>query len=83
MNAAPLTPATEAKAAAIRAGLIDWNPVPIGNAADLLAMLTSANKEEREQAKSRLRSITRHGQQILAAEKAAQDLATFANRNEP
>ena len=71
--------ATETKATAIRAGLRDLQFDPAG----LLAMLTSATKEEREQAKSGLRSITRHGQQILAAEKAAQDLADFANRNEP
>lgn len=74
-----MTPATEAKADAIRAGLKDLKFDPAG----MLAMLTSANKEEREQAKSGLRSVTRHGQQILAAETAAQDLANFANRNEP
>lgn len=74
-----MMPGTEAKAAAIRASLRALAFDPAG----MLAMLTSANKEEREQAKSGLRSITRHGQQILAAEQAAQALAQFANRNEP
>lgn len=74
-----MTPATKAKAAAIRAGLRALQFDPAG----ILAMLTSTSKEEREQAKSGLRSIARHGQQILAAEQAAQALARFANRNEP
>ena len=74
-----MSPTTEAKAAAIRAGLKAMQFDPAG----MLAMLTSANKDEREQAKSGLRSITRHGQQILAAERTAADLANFANRHEP
>ena len=74
---------TDAKANAIRAGLIDWNPVPIGHAAELLAMLTSANKEEREQAKRKVRELVKLGAEILAAEKIAGDLASFANRHEP
>lgn len=78
-----MKPATEAKAEAIRAGLIDWNPVPIGHAADLLAMLTSANKEEREQAKRRVRELVRIGAHVLQADQDAADLASFANRHEP
>ena len=74
-----MTPATEAKAAAIRAGLRDLKFDP----AEMLAKFTSANKEERELAKAALRRITRSGQQILETEQAAQDLANFANRNEP
>lgn len=74
-----MTPATQEKAAAIRAGLKTMRFDPAG----LLAMLTCAIKSERETAKDGVRSIARLGQQILAAEKAAQDLANFANRNEP
>lgn len=49
----------------------------------LMAGLTSANKDEREQAKREVRELAKVGAEILAEEQAAQDLANFANRNEP
>lgn len=83
MNTTTLTPATTAKADAIRASM---HPTcsPSGLTPPvLLAMLTSANKDEREAAKREVRALVAAGNQILAAEHAEQDLANFANRNEP
>ncbi|MDZ4255483.1 MAG: hypothetical protein U1A72_23180 [Sulfuritalea sp.] len=87
MNAT-LTPATVAKTtaitAAIRPAMEEAAPgVYARRVALLLARLTSANKDEREQAKSEVRELVKVGSEILEAERAAQDLANFANRNEP
>jgi hypothetical protein len=49
----------------------------------LLAMLTSASKDEREQAKRAVRDMVKVGAEILRSEQDAQRLADFANRNEP
>lgn len=46
-------------------------------------MLTSANKDEREQAKNRVREMVKVGVAILQADQDAADLANFANRHEP
>jgi hypothetical protein len=79
-----LTPATKAKAIdnAIRHhwGRDEYN---IPKLANLLAMLTSASKDEREAGKRQVRELVKTGSEILQAENAAQDLANFANRNEP
>ncbi|MDP3511433.1 MAG: hypothetical protein Q8S20_01680 [Sulfuritalea sp.] len=88
MSATTLTPATTAKAtaitAAIRPAMEEAAPgVYAHRVALLLARLTSANKDEREQAKNEVRQLVKVGSEILAAEQAAQDLANFANRNEP
>lgn len=74
-----MSPATKAKAAAIAAASRSqpWD-MP-----KLLAMLTSANKEEREQAKRWVRDMVQAGIAVLANERAAADLASFANRHEP
>lgn len=74
-----MTPATSAKAEAIRAASAEqpWD-MP-----KLLAMLTSANKDEREQAKRGVRDMARIGANILQANQDAADLAHFANRHEP
>lgn len=49
----------------------------------LLAMLTSATKDDRESAKRRVRELIQLGHARQTAEQAAQNLANFANRNEP
>ncbi|MDP1612617.1 MAG: hypothetical protein Q8M11_16315 [Sulfuritalea sp.] len=67
----------------IRAGLLRDQPPHHFTSANLLAMLTSARRDERDDSKRMVRNRVRAGAQILAAEKAAQDLADFANRNEP
>lgn len=77
-----MTPTTEAKAAAIRVALLDQNPVP-GGLSTLLALLTSTNKDEREQGKRTVRELTKIGSDILAAEQTAQALAGFANKHDP
>lgn len=75
-----MSPTTEAKAAAIRAALPHRRSIDL---AALLAMLTSANKEEREQAKREVRSLTTHGGYVLGAQANADRLREFANRAEP
>lgn len=78
-----MTPATETKAAAIKAAMHPFCSPTGMTPPVLLAMLTSANKDEREQAKREVRALVAAGAQIIAAENTAQDLADFANRNEP
>lgn len=74
-----LTQTTQAKAAALHAAARSqpWD-MP-----KLLAMLTSASKDEREQAKRAVRDMVKVGAEILRSEQDAQRLADFANRNEP
>ena len=77
-----MTPATEAKAGAISVALhkrIDRMPT----IALLVAMLTSANKDEREGAKREVRELVKQGITILQADQEAANLADFANRHEP
>ena len=74
-----MSPTTEAKAAAIRAALTLRNP----ELPELLAMLTSPIKDEREDAKRELRGLVRTGTDILKAAHTAAALASFANRHEP
>lgn len=75
-----LTPATEAKAAAIRSALSGTHGRDLPA---LLAMLTSANKDERENAKRQVRELVAIGSLIIKDEQNAADLASFANRHEP
>jgi len=78
---------TDIKSDAIFAAINTQNPQymisRLTNMCYLLASLTSANQDEREVAKKEVRKLVQTGTQILKAEKAAQDLADFANRNEP
>lgn len=78
------TPATEAKTRAIRLAL-DQHGEETHNSqvAMLLAMLTSANKEEREHAKRIVRGYVALGERFRTEAEAAQALASFANRHEP
>lgn len=78
-----MTPATEAKAAAINIALRRNSKHTVDSLALLLALLTSANKDEREGAKREVRDIVRIGSNLLTAERAAENLAHFANRHEP
>ena len=71
--------ATDAKVDAIAAAA---RPQP-WDMPKLLAMLTSASKEGREQVKRWTRDMVSIGTTVLAAEKIAGDLASFANRHEP
>lgn len=83
-----MTPATSAKARAIAAAI---QPAMEEAAAGvyalrlalLLARLTSANKDEREQAKGEVRELVKIGAGVLQADQVAADLANFANRHEP
>lgn len=75
-----MTPATETKAAAIRAAMPHRRSLDL---ATLLAMLTSADKAEREEAKREVRCLATHGGSVLRAQATAADLASFANRHEP
>lgn len=74
-----LTLTTEAKANAIRAALGHQHP----DLAALLAMLTSAVKDERETAKKEVRALVAHGSIVIKAETDAAILRDFANRSEP
>lgn len=78
-----MTPATEAKAAAIDLAIRRECKHTVTSLALLLAMLTSANKDEREGAKREVRDIVRIGINLLTAARAAENLASFANRHEP
>jgi len=75
-----MTPATEAKADAIRTGSTHLSKLDL---AMLLAMLTSANKDEREDAKKTVRDLARKGNTILVTERQATNLANRANHFEP
>lgn len=69
-----MTPTTEIKAAALKLRLhaIDWiEPSAIDSTAELLAMLTSQDKQERERAKNMVRDMVRQGQKIQADQRAA------------
>lgn len=78
-----MSPATDAKAAAIRAAMHPYSHPEGLTPPVLLAMLTSADKGERERAKREVRELVRAGAAILAEQKNAADLASFANRHEP
>jgi len=81
-----MSPATDAKAAAIRNAIAfaaDYRALQMADLATLLAMLTSQNKDEREDAKHQVRELVRAGAGILEAERKANALAAFANRGEP
>lgn len=78
-----MTPVTEAKAAAINLALQRDSKHTVESLALLLALLTSASKEEREGAKREVRDIMRTGSNLLTAERTAGNLAHFANRHEP
>lgn len=79
MSSSALTAATLAKAAAIRAGLavLGTDPAP------LLAMLTSALKEERETAKGLVRGLVAAAERQRIKTEHAASLAAFSNRHEP
>jgi len=77
-----VTPATARKAAAIRVALEHDCP-DIFTSSNLLALLTSPVKTEREDGKRMVRDLARTGTAILQAEWNAADLASFANRHEP
>lgn len=79
----PAIPATVAKAEALAASLPAYGNGFFDDIAYLLAQLTSANKDEREQAKRQVRELANVGREILQHEHIAQNLATFANRHEP
>ncbi len=76
-----MTPLTQKKAdaiaTAIDAGLMD---TPF---AAILAMITSPNKDERNQAKRIIRSLAEAGAERKKTEIAANLAAMFANRFEP
>ena len=76
-----MTPITEAKTTAITKTIQmnfghDFNLTDI---AELLAMLTSANKNEREDGKKAVRDMVWVGNEFLAEERKAMDLADRAN----
>lgn len=75
-----MTPATKAKANAIRAGLANVSKLDL---AVLLAQLTSANKDERETAKGIVRGLVAAAERERIRTEAAGSLAHFANRHEP
>ncbi|MDP2824379.1 MAG: hypothetical protein Q8O52_17075 [Sulfuritalea sp.] len=78
------TPPTEAKTRAIRLAL-DANGDETHNShvAMLLAMLTSANRDEREHAKGMVRGYVAQGERIRIKAEEAAALDSFANRHEP
>ncbi|MDO8262149.1 MAG: hypothetical protein Q7T21_02880 [Gallionella sp.] len=78
-----MTPATVSKATAIAAALERDHPAQHFTPSNLLAMLTSPVKTEREDAKRMVRDLVRTGTGILQAAQDAADLASFANRHEP
>lgn len=78
-----MTPGTVAKATAIRAALERDHPGQHFTSSNLLALLTSARKDERENAKQMVRELMRRGVTLLQANQDAADLADFANRHEP
>lgn len=80
----PRQSATEAKTRAIRLAL-DQHGEEAHNSqvAMLLAMLTSANKEEWEYAKGIVRGYVAQAERLRIEAEAARALASFANRNEP
>lgn len=75
-----MTPATKAKADAIRAGLTHYSKLDL---AVLLAQLTSTSKDEREHAKGIVRGLVASAERIRIKNEEAADLARFANRHEP
>lgn len=79
-----MTPATEAKTTAIRLALDQLGEeTHNSHVATLLAMLTSANKDEREYAKGIVRGYVAKAERIRISAENAAALAQFANRNEP
>lgn len=79
-----MTPASAAKTAAIRATLDAAGPeTHNAHVAMLLAMLTSANKDEREQAKGIVRAYVAQAERIRINNETAAHLAEFANHAEP
>lgn len=69
--------------ALIRAFTRDNPTYMLGCLSVIVAQLTSAEKQEREQGKRRVRELVKIGSDLLQADRAAQGLADFANRNEP
>lgn len=55
----------------------------LGALSVIVAQLTSAEKQEREYGKRRVRELVKIGSDLLATDHDAQGLAEFANRNEP
>ena len=78
-----MMPATVTKATAIRTAMQRDHPGQHFTSANLLAMLTSPVKAEREDAKRMVRDLVRSGTGILQDAQDAADLADFANRHEP
>lgn len=79
-----MMPATVKKATAIATALQRHIVAPNDfTTSNLLAMLTSPVKAEREDGKRMVRDLARTGTAILQADQDAADLANFANRHEP
>lgn len=78
-----MTPTTVAKATAIRTALEHDHPDQHFTSSNLLALLTSPAKAEREDGKRMVRDLVKTGTAILQAAQDAADLASFANRHEP
>lgn len=79
-----MTSATEAKTRAIRLALDGaGDQTHNSHVAMLLAMLTSANKDEREHAKGMVRGYVAQGERIRIKTENAANLVHFANRHEP
>jgi hypothetical protein len=78
-----MSPTTELKRAAIYTGLLDQKHAGIAHASKIIAMLTSADKNEREQAKTEVRKLAQIGNQALNAERVAIAATNNANRFEP
>jgi hypothetical protein len=74
-----MSPGTQAKANAIRVGL-SMATLDICN---LLAMLTSSLKEERERAKGVVRGLVASAERRRIELEQANGLQQFANRHEP
>lgn len=80
----PMTAQAQRKAQQILEGLAHQDaPQIMATCCALLAMLTSAMKDDRESAKRRIRELVLIGRQRLQAKQDAADLASFANRHEP
>lgn len=80
----PMTAIAQRKAEQILDGLSHQDAAQrLATCCALLAMLTSATKDDRESAKRRVRELVQVGRDRQQAEQDAADLANFANRHEP